>query len=182
MTLPTAGSAEAHPLAASVVLDTEGRTVVLGSLFGARPLVLVFLRHFGCLFAKQQTDELKRHHAALRSAGTDVVAIGNGQLSEALAFEVEQGLPFKLLTDPTGESYCAVNLRRGLGTALRPSVLARALRATIAGFHQTKTAGDPLQQGGVLVLAPGGHEVYRYVSSSAGDHPSMKAVLHALSR
>jgi peroxiredoxin len=164
------------------MLDTEGRSVVLGSLFGARPLVLVFLRHFGCLFAKQQTDELKRHHAALRSAGADVVAIGNGQLEEARVFEAEQALPFKLLTDPTGESYCAVDLRRGLGTALRPSVLLRALRATVAGFHQTKTAGDPLQQGGVLVFSPGGHEIYRYVSSSAGDHPSMTAVLRVLSR
>jgi hypothetical protein len=171
-----------HALAGSVVFDTEGRAVTLGSLLGARPLVLVFLRHFGCLFAKQQIEELRRNHAVLRSAGADVVAVGNGQVEQARAFASEQELPFPLLTDPTGESYCAVELKRGLATALTPAVVGRALRARVAGFRQTKTAGDPLQQGGVLVFAAGGREIYRYVSDSAGDHPSMSAVWQALSK
>jgi len=176
-----AGGTE-HPLAQSVVFDIEGKARTIGSLWGPRPLVLVFLRHFGCLFAKQQTDELKRHHAALCATGAEVVAIGNGQIEEARAFATEEQLPFSLLTDPTGQSYCAVELKRGIGTALKPSVFARALRARWAGFHQTKTVGDPLQQGGVLVFSAGGREVYRYVSDSAGDHPSMGAVLRAVIR
>ncbi len=171
-----------HPLASSSVLDTEGRAVTLGALFGERALVVVFLRHFGCLFAKQQIDELVRRYAELRAAGAQIVVVGNGSVEEARAFASDQALPFQLFTDPSAESYCAVGLRRGLGTTLTPGVLARALRARWSGFRQTKTAGDPLQQGGAVVFAPGGAELYRHVSSAAGDHPNFDVIVRIIQR
>ena len=169
-------------LAGSVVLDTEGASVPLASLVGGRPLLLVFLRHYGCLFAKQQADELVRHHAELVAAGAEVVAIGNGTAEEAKTFAEEQALPFRLLTDPTGDSYCALSLKRGLRTALSPAVVARAVRATASGFRQTRSAGDPLQQGGVIAFDAEGREIYRYVSETAGDHPQFGEVLVSLRR
>ena len=171
-----------HPLASSSVLDTEGRAVTLGELFGARPLVVVFLRHFGCLFTKQQIDEVVRRYDELRAAGADIAVIGNGSVEEARAFASEHALPFALFTDPTRESYCAVGLKHGLGTTLTPGVFARALRARWSGFRQTKTAGDPLQQGGALVFAPDGTELYRHVSSAAGDHPNFDVILRLIAR
>lgn len=180
MPVPVPVPIPSHPLAASTVFDTEGNALSLGSLFGERPLVVVFLRHFGCLFARQQTRALKLQYATLSAAGADVVAIGNGQVEDARAFAAEQHLPFRLLTDPTGESYCAVELQRGVASSLNPAVLGRGLRALWAGFRQTKIVGDPLQQGGALVIAPDGREVYRHASASAGDHPSTSALLRAV--
>jgi hypothetical protein len=71
-------------------------------------------------------------------------------------------------------------MRRGLSSALVPAVLTRAFRAWRSGFRQSRTAGDPLQQGGVVVIAPGGVERFRYISQEAGDHPPPDWILTAL--
>ena len=49
-----------------------------------------------------------------------------------------------------------------------------------AGFRQSHVAGDALQQGGVVVIAPGGVELFRFISSEAGDHPAPADILTAL--
>ena len=79
-------------------------------------------------------------------------------------------------------AYCAVGMRRGTGTVLRPSVFLKALRALAAGFRQTRPAGDPLQQGGVVVMGRDGVERYRYVGEYAGDHAEAAAIVDACRR
>ncbi len=44
---PLAGLDIAHALAPVLATDLEGRPIRLGALWEARPVVLVFLRHFG---------------------------------------------------------------------------------------------------------------------------------------
>jgi len=85
-----------------------------------------------------------------------------------------------LLTDPSRESYCALQMRRGPASVLTPATLARGFKAWRAGFRQSPVAGDPLQQGGVVVIAPGGVERYRYISHDAGDHPTSTQILSAI--
>ena len=43
-------------------------------------------------------------------------------------------------------------------------------------------AGDAWQQGGALVVQPGGKVTFRYVSLGPGDHPRPAALLAALKR
>ena len=113
------------------------------------------------------------------AAGGQVVVIGQGSIDEARAFRDEQHLDVPLFTDPSRQAYCAVGMRRGLGTVLRPSVFSHALRAWRRGFRQARTAGDPLQQGGAVVIDPDGRERYRYISRWAGDHPGTLALIRA---
>jgi len=61
-----------------------------------------------------------------------------------------------------------------------PHEFLRALRASASGFRQKNVAGDHWQQGGVLIFAPGGVEVYRHVSAAAGDQPDLDDVLHTI--
>jgi hypothetical protein len=63
---------------------------------------------------------------------------------------------------------------------LTPAVVARAFNAWRSGFRQSRAAGDPLQQGGVVVIAPGGVEHFRFMSRGAGDHPTSGQILAAL--
>jgi peroxiredoxin len=167
-------------LAATNVLDSDGRTVRLGDLWRERAVVLVFVRHFGCIFCKQQVAELKGVVEQIEARGAELVVLGNGSVEDARRFGREQGIGFRLLTDPTGQSYRQAGMRHGLATVVGPGVLGRGLVAWARGFRQSEVLGDPLQQGGVLVIAAGGHEVFRYVSRRAGDHPSTTQLLAVL--
>jgi hypothetical protein len=71
-------------------------------------------------------------------------------------------------------------MRRGLTSVLRASVVVRAWSTWRAGFRQSHVAGDALQQGGVVVIAPGGVERFRFISREAGDHPAPADILTAL--
>lgn len=171
-----------HPLTDVTVLDLEGRPVRLGDLWKDRRAVLVFVRHFGCLFCRQQVAELTPYLGRIRATGADVFLVGNGTVDDARAFSHEGPLDMHVLTDPSRQAYCAVGMRRGPGTVLRPGVFLKGLRAFLAGFRQTRTAGDPLQQGGIVVVDRDGQERYRYVGDYAGDHAAPEAILRACER
>ena len=169
-----------HALDPIVVFDPEGGQVRLGQLWTDRTAVLVFVRHFGCVFCRQQISAIGPLLDRVRALGADLVVIGQGSVDEARAFRDAEKLTMPLLTDPSRQAYCAVGMRRGLRSVLTPSVLARAFTAWRGGFRQSRPAGDPLQQGGVLVIAPGGVERFRYISRQAGDHPPPARILKAL--
>ncbi len=169
-----------NALEALNVMDPEGASVRLGSLWADRTAVLVFVRHFGCLFCRQQIAELAPYGDRIRSLGAELVVIGHGTLEETRAFRDEHQLPFALFTDPGREAYCALGMQRGRRAILSPRVAARAATALWRGFRQTHIAGDPLQQGGVVVVRRGGEEIYRFISRDAGDHPPAPDILKAL--
>ena len=169
-----------HILDDTNVLDPEGRELPLGQLWRERPAVVVFVRHFGCLFCRQQVAEIVSSLSDVRSLGGELYVVGHGTLEQLRAFRDEQSVPFPLFTDPTRRAYDVVGMRRGLRTVLTPGVLRRSLQARRSGFRQSRVAGDPLQQGGVLVVAADGRELYRFISREAGHHAPPAEVLAAL--
>ena len=169
-----------HLLDALTVLDPNGRTIRLGELWADRPAVLVFVRHFGCLFCREQIAGMAPLRARVRSRGGELFVIGHGSVDQARAFQEEQAVSFPLFTDPDRRAYCALGMRRGIRSVLTPGVLMRSMRAWRNGFRQSHVAGDPLQQGGVVVIAPGGTELYRFVSHEAGQHAPAPEILSAL--
>lgn len=158
----------------------DGQPVRLRSLWPERKAIAVFVRHFGCLFCRQQVATLLPFESRFAAAGADLVIVGQGSVDDARAFRDELNLTCRVLTDPTLEVYCALDLPRGAGTVFRPSVFLRALRARAQGFRQTRSGGDVLQQGGVLIFDKGGSQLYRFVSRSAGEHPSPHELLDVL--
>jgi hypothetical protein len=114
--------------------------------------------------------------------GGELHVIGHGTLEETRAFRDEQPAPFPLFTDPLRESYRTMGMREGALSVLTPGVLVRAVRAWRSGFRQTRVAGRPLQQGGVIVVAPDGTEHLRFVSAEAGQRPPDGEVLAAVAR
>ncbi len=169
-------------VASLVVLDPDGREVPLRSTWSGRIALLVFVRHFGCLFCRQQVAGLLPILARVRAVGAEMFVVGNGTPEEARAFRDEHASRFPVLTDPSRASYCELGMRRGVATVLRPSVLVRAVRALRRGFRQSRAAGDPLQQGGVLVIDPNGVVAWRFASRAAGEHPSADEVAAAVER
>lgn len=118
----------------------------------------------------------------MEKRGARLVVVGNGRPFQARDFQYEQQLPFTLLTDPDLKAYAAAGLRRGALSVLHPRVFGNALRSLRGGFRQGRTQGDPWQQGGVFVIAPGDNVLFNHISREAGDHPLPDQILDALPR
>ena len=110
--------------------------------------------------------------------GGEIHAIGNGTVLMAQDFIEQFGIRFPVYTDPSRASYRAAGMHRRFGLGL--ASIGRAKRAMDAGHRQGKVLGDAWQQGGVLVVLPGGREIYRHVDEGAGDHQPVTEVVDAL--
>lgn len=108
------------------------------------------------------------------------MVIGNGSPVQAGFFAEDQHLEGSVFTDPERVTYRALGMREGLRSALKLRLLKNTARAYAKGFRQTRVEGDPLQQGGVLVVDGTGRITFSYISETAGDHPTLEAVLTAL--
>ncbi len=133
------------------------------------------------MLCREQVAQLRHAIEAIRGLGAELVVVGNGSVQHLQWFLEDQGHPdFPVLTDPSRKLYEEAGFRRDAGAYLSLDALRNTWRALRSGFRQARTRGDPWQQGGVLVVAPGGRITWRHVSRALGDHPSSDEVLAAL--
>ena len=129
------------------------------------------------MFCRQQVAEFRPHVEPLRALGVSPYVIGNGTPEEAHQFaELLDTGDLPILSDQRRVTYRAMGFHRSLvDTMLKPSTWLRGLK--IAFKHrQGKLMGDPWQLGGAAAIRRDGSEVWRYVSTSGGDHPTIAAL------
>ena len=169
-------------LAQASVLDVTGVPRVLGEHWLHHPAVVVWLRHYGCLFCREQAAEMRAAKPDITSLGAELVFVGNGSPAQARDFQAQFAPGSIVLTDPDLRTYHLIGARHGVLKTLGPSVWRSGVRALSRGARQTRVKGHPFQQGGVLVLVPGDRAVFSYISGEAGDHPPVADVVDALRR
>jgi hypothetical protein len=125
---------------------------------------------------------LRPHADEFERAGATLAVIGNGWPAMAKSFAEHVGFPpsVRFLTDPKREAYQAAKLKHSMLATLGPRAAANFLRAFRKGFRQGRTQGDPWQQGGTLIVRPGGEVAWKYVSEEPGDHPAPETILAKL--
>ena len=122
---------------------------------------------------------MRPHVEELRAIGVEPYVIGSGTPDDARAFarhmHTEGALP--ILVDEALASYRAAGLKRSVGaTLLHPGSWLRGIKS-MAAHPQRRTAGDPWQQGGAMLVRPDGAITWRYVSQYSGDHPAISVLL-----
>ena len=132
------------------------------------------------MFCREQVAQLRDITDAVRNKGAELSVVGNGKPAQAAAFAEERNLPFALYTDPGLRSYGAADLRRNVISTFRPKTLGNAFRAMGSGHRQGSVQGDPWQQGGAFVIAPGNEVLFSQRSREAGDHADPNQLVAAL--
>ncbi len=171
---------DTRALGAAIVLDTDGAAVQLAGEWADHPAVIVWLRHFGCVFCREQVAEIRANRVDIEALGGGIAFVGNGTPRAAAWFQERFAADSTVLTDPDLASYHAIGARSGLLSTLGPGAWGAGLRAFRTGARQSTTKGHAYQQGGLVVMAPGNRVVYQHVSRAAGDHPPVSDVLAAL--
>jgi hypothetical protein len=171
---------DTRALVAATVLDPDGMKVRLADEWSERPVVIVWLRHFGCVFCREQVAEIRGKRAEIEALGGGIAFVGNGTARAATWFQKKFAADSTVLTDPDLVSYKAIGARSGMLSTLGPSAWGAGLRAFRSGARQSTTKGHAYQQGGLVVMAPGNRVLYKHISQAAGDHAPVADVLAAL--
>jgi hypothetical protein len=121
--------------------------------------------------------ELRPHLDELRRAGLNVAVIGSGGPSFARGFADRMSVPdLAIYSDEQRVAFKAAGMRRDFASTFDPRMLIKGISSMIK-HPQTSTKGDPLQQGGVLLVRSDGTLAWSYLSRYAGDHPKMETLL-----
>jgi peroxiredoxin len=161
-------------LAATRILDLQGNPVRFSMLYANGPTMIVFVRHFGCIFCRERVRALTACIDGLDGLGYDAVIIGNGTPLMAQAFAEELALEVPLYTDPERVSFRLAGMQRIFGLTLRS--LRAYLRSLRSGARQGTVAGDVWQQGGIITVGADGLLIDRQVDSGAGDYIDLMAL------
>jgi hypothetical protein len=162
------------------VLDSpvEGRNLRPGSLsdqLGARPTLLVFLRHLGCLFSREWLTEIQSSESSDPSfPSTLYVHLGTKEQGDAF---FGSGSPeARAIADPKRFYYKALSVPSASPLQLLdPRVWACGFRATRNGHKQSKPVGDPLVMPG-LFLVEGNQVTWKFIPDQMGGLPRLADV------
>jgi len=124
--------------------------------------------------------QLHRERGAIRAAGAELFVIGNGTPNFVAGFREQTGWQGPIYTDPSLAVYRAAGLKRSVMRTLDPRQLGSTIRAFARGARQGRKQGDTWQQGGVLVVAPGGDVMWHHASERADDNATVAQIVAAL--
>jgi peroxiredoxin len=129
----------------------------LGELVTGRPVLLVFLRHFGCTFCREAVEEVSKKRGALESGGTRLAFVHLGTEEKANSFFTPYGLAdAPRFADPQGKLYEAFGLVRAeLRQYLNRESIFRMLLAWLNGHFIGLPAGDVERMPGAFLVKDG---------------------------
>lgn len=148
------------------------------------PVLLTFLRHFGCIFCREALHDLADRKDKLMNANVKLVMVHMSDNEIADQYFKDYNLPgISHISDPNCELYSAFGLIKG-----GPSQLL-GLKNFIRGFELTiksrskpalRFIGDGFQMPGVFVINKG-NMVDRFVHLSAADRPNYDQMIETVS-
>lgn len=158
------------------VKDQRGESLEQISM--ANPVMVVFLRHFGCTFCREALSDLGRLRPEIEKLGTQLAIIHMSTDDEAEFMLGRYGLAdVHRISDPFRRVYKAFELRRGTGSQLLGiRVWWRGFVAgLIKGHGIGPISGDALQLSGVFLLWKG-KLVREFRHKTSADRPNYREI------
>ena len=144
-----------------------------------KPVLVVFLRHFGCQFCREAMDELSRLRPKFEEMNTELVFVHMAERKVADDYFRKFGLSgVQNISDPTCHFYAAFGLIKGTFTQLF------GLQSWFRGFtvqakygaETSKALGDSFQMPGAFTIFDG--EIKdSFVHKAASDRPDYNKLL-----
>src|SRR5882672_3254917 len=161
--------------------DQNGTPHRLGDLWKDKPVIVVFLRHFGCHNCRDHAVQLRDRYDDLQRQGIDLVAIGTGDQRYAGAFVRDEKIPYLVLVDDDAKAAHAASVKVASWYRLLHPSTWRATYATWRRGHRIHSPGKRVTQlGATFVLGPGNEVRYAHVDADSTDHAAIPDVLAAV--
>lgn len=152
----------------------------VGEISFRQPVLLVFLRHFGCTFCREALGDLARHRSEIDQLGSQLILVHMSDKDKAEQYFDRYRLGgVEHVSDPDCKYYHAFGLKKG--TARQLFGLHSWIRGFEAGVLEghgvgTSAIGDGFQMPGIFVIV-GGEVRNQYVHRLASDRPEYVSLL-----
>ncbi len=149
------------------------RGMTLHELSEVQPVLLVFLRHFGCTFCREALADISKERSNIEKMGTKIVFVHmtNAALAERYftRYEIEDATH---ICDPEQTSYKAFGLLKGNFNQLfgLQSWIRGFNAGVVSGHGVGSQLGDGFQMPGVFVIHKG-EVIERFIHKMASDRP-----------
>jgi peroxiredoxin len=160
--------------------DVDGKAMRLSDLWSSseKGIVLVFLRHFGCLFCRDHAVQLREHYDDFTKRGYSVIAVGQGTAARSAKFAKDYALPYSVLGDRALDSYRLYGLTSGaLGGFLQPQAYKAGIGAMLRGHFPGIPDGSVNQNPGTFLIDRDGRILSQHIGQHAGDFPAATEIL-----
>lgn len=154
--------------------------VSLYDLSSDKTVLLVFLRHFGCVFCKEAMKDLSKKRTELERRGVELVFVHMSDNDTAQAYFNKYKLKaVKSISDPSCKLYAEFGLVKGSASQLF------GLKNWARGFEvvlkdpsilSLKQIGDGFQMPGVFLIQQG-KIMESFIHQSAADRPDYMALV-----
>ena len=143
-----------------------------------KPLLVVFIRHLGCIFCKEMLAKLAETRSLIEAKGVGILIIHMGPEEEVhKLFESYNLGDVQTLLDKHRVLYKEFELEKGsLMDHFGPKVIYKAIIAFFNGSRQTKIQGNPYQLPGAFLVYKG-QVKGSYVSVDAADIPDFRELI-----
>lgn len=154
------------------VLNENNDKVLISTFWKTSPVVIILLRHFGCIACRAQVDQVWKKRKDLEKNKTKIIFIGNGSPDMIKIFKEELNIPeAPIFTDPSLEIFDACGLNRGLKYLVNAKTVLQGIKLYNEGYTQgaqSKETGFHTQMGGIIAIKPPGQVTYHFASEYLG--------------
>jgi peroxiredoxin len=159
------------------VQAASGALIRLSSLWAKHPLLLAFVRHFGCPQCKVMLEELRQYLPDIQRRQIALAAITQGDITQSQEFCQKFATDILCLCDPQHIVYTAYGLGRGnlVQILLAPQIW----RGRKKGYppQMPPKGQDALLMSGVFIIGPDGRIRLPYYYDNIADHPPFALLL-----
>jgi hypothetical protein len=149
-------------------VNLRGKT--FGEQFGKGPTLLVFLRHFGCIFCRESVKDLQEISSKDPSYPA-IIFVYQGSAKAGEEFFGKFWKEARAIADRPKRFYNAFRLQQGsFVQLLGPRVWVRGIEAAAKGNFIGKPLGDPLVLPGYFLIYDN-QIIWQYLSQHSADHP-----------
>ncbi|MFT4535687.1 MAG: peroxiredoxin [Saprospiraceae bacterium] len=161
----------------SNIVTNRGRSLVDAS--SEMPVLLVFLRHFGCVFCREAMIDISKKREDWEKQNINVVLVHMSDFETAEKYFKKFNVPgIENISDPTCGLYASFGLSKGNASQLF------GLKNFIRGFETTikgipiglRQIGDGFQMPGVFLIR-NGKVLESYIHKSAADRPDYDSLI-----
>jgi peroxiredoxin len=162
----------------SLIKTNKGH--IISDLSDQQPVLLVFLRHFGCVFCKESLNDISKKRKKIESEGIKIVLVHMADVDTADLYFKKFGIKnIEHVSDPECKYYAMFGLVKGSFSQLM------GLKTWIRGFEIAATQqmlpsvtriGDGLQMPGIFLIRDC-NVIESFIHNSVADKPNYESFI-----
>lgn len=167
------------------LFDSGGALVPLAQFWSAQPLLIFFMRHFGCAACREHLFQIRGAYTALQAQGSAVVAVAQHDPDLTARYAQTYHLPFPVLADPARQAYQAFGVVEGTyWETAGPHVVAHQIKLSLQGnvMGLPRSVGASRQLGGTFVVDTGGVVQFAHLARPVYHYPAIQTYLDLFER